>query len=92
MPQFTVRGEVVQMGDNQYNVRVQNAPELDQFWRENDIDTRLDWAGDSPPLVTVSRADLVALCRPGDTVDYNFETWDRADGRRIRGLALSVVA
>lgn len=80
----------MRFGPNQRNIRVENVDELRRFWAEERIVTRLDWAGGGPPLVTVSARELVSRCQPGDWVDYTIETWDRKDGRRIRGISLTV--
>ena len=90
MTQFVVRGEVVPFGSGQHNIRVQNAKELREFWTRERIDTLLDWAGE-PPLVTISAQSFVSRCQPGDEVEYVIEAFDRADGRRIRGVDLRIV-
>jgi hypothetical protein len=91
MARFTVRGVVTGFGPNQRNIRVENADELRRFWADERIVTRLDWAGDDPPLVTIGAKEFVSRCQPGDRVDYTIETWDRRDGRRIRGVSLTMI-
>jgi len=79
------------MGEKQRNVAVANIRELREFWTAENIVTQLDWAGTSPPLVTVGTRALVNRCEPGDEVEYVIETCDRTSGRGIRGLDLRVV-
>lgn len=87
---FTVRGEVIPFIGSQRNIRAQNVEDLRAWWNAEQIDTDLDWER-SEVLVTVSVQEFVSRCDVGDTVDYTIEPWDRADGRRIRGVALEVV-
>jgi len=90
MARFTVRGEIIPFIGNQKNIRVHNVHEMRQFWDTEGIDTDMDW-NRSEVLVTVSVQEFVNRCSEGDIVDYTIETWDRADGRRIRGVDLQVV-
>jgi hypothetical protein len=91
MRHFTFRGILQGFGRNQRNVRVTNTAEARQFWTDNNIDTRLDWAG-NPPLATVSRRDLINRARIGDMVEYVIEYVDRRNGRRgVRGIDLRTV-
>jgi hypothetical protein len=91
MPSFTIRGEVIPFIDRQRNIRVHNVAALRQFWADEDIDTDMDWDR-REVLITLSKEEFVDGCDIGDTVDYTIESWDRADGRRIRGVALQVIA
>ena len=91
MSQLVVRGRVTTNGPNQLNVRVQNKEETRRFWEVERIDTHLDWAGVVSPLVSMGKQNLINQCKPGDLIDYTIETWDRADGRRIRGVAVRII-
>jgi hypothetical protein len=91
MSRFVVKGTVRAMGEKQRNIAVENIRELREFWTAENIVTQLDWAGTSPPLVTVSARELVNQCERGDEVEYVIETCDRASGRGIRGLDLRVI-
>ena len=91
MARFIIHGEVISFSQNQKNIRVHNADAMKQFWKDEDIDTILGWAGDQPPLSTVSVKELVDRCEVGDIVDYTIETVDRKSGRGVRGVDLRVI-
>lgn len=91
MAQFIVHGKVTSFGPKQRNVRAENEEDIRAFWAAENIDTRLDWAGVGPLLVSMSAQNLVSQCKPGDLVDYTIETWNRSDGKRIRGVAVQVI-
>jgi hypothetical protein len=90
MASFTVRGEVLPFGPNQRNIRVHNVEEMRRFWQAERIDTKLDWE-QSEILSTISEQEMVRASEIGAIVDYTIEPWDRADGRRVRGVSLRVV-
>lgn len=90
MARFVVRGEVIPFIRNQRNIRVQNLNALREFWNVEGIDTDMDW-NPNEVLVTLSSREFVDRCSEGDIVDYTIETWDRANGRRIRGVDLRVI-
>jgi len=90
MAKFTVRGEIIPFSATQRNIRVQNVEDLRRFWQEERIETDLDWARPEV-LVTLGTQKWVNSCAIGEIVDYTIEPWDRADGRRIRGVAFEVV-
>jgi serine/threonine protein kinase len=94
-PQFTARGPLERLGKSQWNVLVRNAEEMRAFWARHRIDTKLDWAGTSPPKATVSRGELVARCDDageGAEVEYDLEVEDRATGRGVSGVGLRVLS
>jgi hypothetical protein len=91
MARFTVCGEVTSFTGNQKNIRVRNVGEMRRFWESEGIHTDMDW-NPREVLVTLSNQDFVNRCSDGDAVEYTIETWDRADGRRIRGVDLRIVA
>jgi hypothetical protein len=91
MNRFTVRGVVEAYIRQQRNIVVENVAELRQWWEEQHIDTILDWDR-ARVLITLSTREFVLACEIGDVVDYTIEWRDQADGRRIRGVELAVVA
>lgn len=95
MPSFTARGALERFGKDQWNVLVRNVEEMRQFWSQHRIDTKIEWAGTSPPKATVSRRELVARCEAageGAEVEYDMEVQDRANGRGVTGVDLRMVA
>lgn len=73
---------------HQHNLRLLDLNATEEFYQDNHIRTRLHW---HDPRITVSIRRLVEMCRPGDVVEYEFETVDRRNGRGIRGVNLRVI-
>ena len=82
MPQFTVSGEVIRTIAQDLGVRVENAGELREFWRNSEIDTKPDWFDQDEPVISISRQEDIVACKPGDQVSLTFVTEDRSNGKR----------
>jgi hypothetical protein len=106
MPQITVHGPIERNKERSaheptWNVLVRDMDELTKFWRDNQIDTLLDWAGMDPPKVTVGRQELIARCvaaGEGAEVEYDMETDDRRPTAKhpngfhgVKGIDLRVI-
>jgi hypothetical protein len=70
-------------------LRVDNGRKLGTFFNVEKIDTKLGYA-ERRPLICV-RGRLTRLCKPGDRVYHPIETYDRKDGKRIRGVDLEIL-
>src|SRR3954447_21893152 len=79
---FTAHGEVIKTVGNDLGIRVRNEAEMREFWRVNQIDTRLDWFGPGAPVVSIGRKQDISRCRPGDEAGITFVAEDRAGGKR----------
>ena len=101
--QITVRGPIERNGnEGTWNVLVRNKDELIKFWNDNNIDTKIAWAGMDPPKSTVGRKDLIDRCEAagvGAEVEYDMETENRPPTakhpngfRGVRGVHLRVIA
>lgn len=88
MATFEVRGTVVPFIGGQFNIEVDNAVELREFWDRESIDTILQDGRGGRPVVTVSAKEFVAKCKPGLKVVYTIETQDRGKRRGICGVTL----
>ena len=66
-----------------------NGGELEKIFKIEKIDTKLGYA-EGKPLICV-RGKLANHCKPGDRVCHTIETYDRRDGKRIRGVDLEVL-
>lgn len=91
MGQFVVEGAVPPFDGDEFNLPADNGPELEQFYRSERIDTKLDYVG-KKPVVTVRAQRFVRSCRPGDRVKHTIESIDRQGGHGIRGVDLVVVS
>jgi hypothetical protein len=79
---FTIHGPVIQTKGNDLGIRVRNEAELRAFWRDNQIDTKLDWFGPGAPVISIGRKADIQSCRIGDEARLTFVVEDRADGKR----------
>ncbi len=68
-----------------------NGKELEKFFRDERIDTKLREA-EGKPLISV-RGELTTYCKPGDHVRHTIETQDRKNGfRGIKGIDIEVLS
>lgn len=89
---LTVRGVVVQAIGKDLGLRVENDDEARSFWRDQRIDTKLDWAGDGPPVFSIGRKQDIECCRLGDEAVMTVEVQERSGGKRgIRTVDFRVV-
>ena len=90
MSQFKAIGKVPLFNSSEFYLRVDNGKELENFYREERIDTKLDYA-DGKPVIGV-RGELATRCKPGDLAELTIETKDRKNGfRGIKGISLTVL-
>jgi hypothetical protein len=88
---FTAHGTVIRTVGRDLGVRVRNEAEIRNFWRVNEIDTKLDWFDSGPPVVSIGRARDIARCRVGDEASITFVVVDRPTGKRgIRTIDFEV--
>jgi len=64
---FVAHGKVIKAYGSDLGVRVDNEAEIRQFWRANQVDTKLDWFGPGAPVVSIP-GKYVAGCKIGDDV------------------------
>jgi hypothetical protein len=89
---LTVHGEVVDTIAKDLGIRIQNEEEAREFWRVNQIDTMLDWAGKGPPIFSIGRKKDVESCKPGDEASMTVEVQDRVGGKRgIKTIAFEIL-
>jgi hypothetical protein len=79
---FTTYGTVIRTVGRDLGLRARNEPEVREFWRANEIETKLDWFGPGPPVFSIGRAQDIKKCRVGDEASLTFEVVDRAAGKR----------
>jgi hypothetical protein len=89
MTQFIAYGTVPSFKGYEFNLRVDNARELEAFYRDERIDTKLFYAEGKPALTV--RGELAARCKPYDRVRHIIETKDRKNGRGIIGVSIEVI-
>lgn len=89
MSQLSVIGIVPPFYRNEFWLRVDNGAELEEFFKVEKIDTKLGYA-EGKPLICV-RGKLASCCKPGNRVRHIIETYDRKDGKRIRGIDIEVL-
>jgi hypothetical protein len=88
---FTVHGELIRTVGSDLGLRVENEHELREFWRDHHIDTKLDWFGSGPPVISIGRKSDIEGCKPGDRASLTFIVERRAEGKRgIRTVAFKV--
>jgi hypothetical protein len=91
MSQFKVIGTVPPFIRNEFYLRVDNGKELEKFFRDEKIDTKLRDA-EGKPLICV-RGELTTYCKPGDHVRHTIEIQDRKNGfRGIKGINIEVLS
>jgi len=89
MAQFIAYGTVPPFNGYEFNLRVDNARELEEFYRSERIDTKLRYAEGKPALSV--RGELAARCNPFDRVRHVIETKDRRNGRGIIGVSIEII-
>ncbi|WP_406697682.1 hypothetical protein V5E97_02340 [Singulisphaera sp. Ch08] len=78
---MVAHGKVIKAYGSDLGVRVENETEIREFWRANQMDTKLDWFGPGAPVVSIT-AKYAAGCKVGDKVAITLEVVDRAGGKR----------
>jgi antitoxin component of MazEF toxin-antitoxin module len=90
-PKLTVTGEVIPTLGKDLGLRVEEVDKIRQFWTAQQIDTKLDWFDDGPPVISIGRKHDIARCRPGDRASLTFAVEERKDGKRgIRTIGFDV--
>ena len=89
MASFVVYGTVPPFDGYEFNLRVDNARELEEFYRNERIDTLLRYA-EGKPAFTV-RGRLAAQCKPFDRVRHVIDARDRKSGRGLVGVSIEVM-
>ena len=91
MSQIKVRGIIPKLKAdyNEFRLKVDNGPELEEFFKRERVNTKLDYS-DGKPFIKV-RGRLALLCHEGDRVCLTIETYERIDGNRIRGVDIQVL-
>jgi len=89
MAEFIAYGTVPPFDGYEFNLRVDNARELEEFYRVERIDTKISYAEGKPALTV--RGELAARCKPYDRVRHIIETKDRKNGRGIIGVSIEVI-
>jgi hypothetical protein len=82
---ITARGKVKPMGRSQFNVLEEDVNRYLAEYKEAGCDTRADWAGKKPLLVTISRKEWVSQLHPGDEVEYVLRPVERNDKKSPTG-------
>ena len=90
MNQFKVEGRVPKLKPDfkEFRLKADNGLELEEFFKNEKIDTKLDYS-DGKPVIVV-RGKLALLCSEDDHVCLTIETYNRIDGKRIRGVDIKV--
>lgn len=91
MTQFKVRGKVPILKPNctEFRLKADNGSELEAFFKNEKIDTKLSYKEGKPVIVV--RGKLALLCHEGDSVALTIETFKREDGIRIKGVDIKVL-
>jgi len=90
MSQFKAVGKVPSFAGNEFYLRVNNGKELEKFYKDERIDTKLGYA-EGKPVIGV-RGELTTYCKPGNLVELIIETKDRKNRfRGIRGISIKVL-
>ena len=90
MSQFKAIGIVPPFNSNEFYLRVVNGKELEKFFKDEKIDTKLSYA-EGKPVIGV-RGILTTYCKPGDRVNHIIETQDEKNGLRgIKGVSIKVL-
>jgi hypothetical protein len=90
MGEFKVIGTVPPFVRNEFYLRVDNGNELEKFFRDEKIDTKLGYA-EGKPVIGV-RGELTTYCKPGDHVHHTIETQDKKNGfRGIKSISIKVL-
>jgi hypothetical protein len=90
MSQFKAVGIVPFFTSDEFYLRVNNGKELESFYKNDRIDTKLRRA-EGKPVIGV-RGELTTYCKPGNLVELIVETKDRKNGfRGIRGISIKVL-
>lgn len=78
---FVAYGEVIKAYGSDLGVRVANEAEIREFWKVNQMDTKLDWFGRGAPVVSIP-SKFAASCKVGDEVAITLKVVDRPGGKR----------
>lgn len=91
MSEFKAIGKVPVFKGNEFYLRVDNSKELEKFFRDEEIDTKLRYV-EGKPVIGV-KGDLTTYCKPGDRVHHTIETHDKKNGLRgIKGVNITVLS
>ena len=82
MAEFTAIGEVITTRGGDLGIRVENEAEIQDFWREHEIDTDLGWFDRRMSVISINRKRDVARCKVGDRVSITVKVVDRSNGKR----------
>ena len=87
MKQIEIRGFVPgNFKDKEFSMRVEDATEIENFYIEEKIDTKLRYAG-GYPIISV-RGELASKCNPNDRILLSLESYFRAGKKCIRSTGI----